>query len=57
MPGSSITSEGKSRTFIRIKALPVFSKSFCFRRKVPVLVKSGYTSAISNYITLLLIKY
>jgi hypothetical protein len=57
MPNSSITLEGKSGTFIRIKALLVFSKGFCFRRKVPVLVRLGYTLAISNYIALLLIKY
>jgi hypothetical protein len=57
MPGGSITSEGKSGTSIRIKASPVFSKGFRFGRKVPVLVRSGYTLAISNYITSLLIKY
>jgi hypothetical protein len=57
MPSGSITSEGKSGIFIRIKALPVFSKGFRFRRKVLVLVRSGYTSAILNYMALLLIKY
>jgi hypothetical protein len=57
MPGNSITLKEKSGTFIRIKASPVFSKGFCFRRKVPILVKLSYTLAISNYITLLLIKY
>jgi hypothetical protein len=57
MLGGRITSEGKSETFIRIKALLVFSKGFCFRRKVLVLVRLGYTSAILNYMALLLIKY
>jgi hypothetical protein len=57
MLGGSITSEGKSETFIRIKALLVLIKGFCFGRKVLVLIRLGYTLAILNYMASLLIKY
>jgi hypothetical protein len=57
MFSDSITLEGKSGIFIRIKTLLVFSKGFCFKRKVLVLVRLGYISAILNYMVLLLIKY